>query len=508
MRVNASGMMIWSTMWLILSAVGTGASGDQRLVEAVKRQDRAAIQSLLEQHVDVNAPAGDGATALHWAVHRDDLDTVDALIRAGANVNAADSLGGTALSLACLNRSAILVDKLLSVGGNPNATPITGESPLMTASRTGSVEAVKTLLFHGANVNAKEVSRGQTALMWAVAQQHLEVARLLIEAGADVEARTLSYAQRVSLDGERPNDVAPADYQKGGSTPLLFAARVGDLESAKLLLAAGANVNDTAPDGMSAVVLATRSGHEKFAQFLIEQGADPNAADAGYSALHAAVLMGDLGLVKTLLAHRANPNAPLTKGTPIRRGGEDLELPLRLMGATPFLLAAKYADVNILRVLAAGGADPRIPMKNGTTALMAAAGFGWAAGSPDSLRGANRRGVDYDRSTNYGSMLRAQEEKDTLESVTLLLDLGVDPNGADLNGNTALFGAVPKGFDAVIQLLVERGANVNVKNKRGQTPLKLTAPRARNAAAGDAAELNAGELKSTADLLRKLGAQE
>jgi uncharacterized protein len=501
MRVNANGVLSWA-MAALLSGVSLAATdGDLRLVEAVKHQDKAAVRALLKQHIDVNTPAGDGATALHWAAHWDDPEMVDLLIRAGANVNAADELGATPLSLACLNGNAILVVKLLALKADPNAASLTGTSPLMIAARTGSVDAVKALLVHGANVNARETSRGQTALMWAVAEQHPEVVRVLVETGADVQARTLNYSQRVSFGPERPSKdlTAFGDYQKGGSTPLLFAARVGDLESAKLLLAAGASVNDAGPDGVSALVLATRSGHEKLAQFLVEKGADPNAAAAGYTALHAAVLMGNLELVKTLMAHGGNPNAPLIKGTPIRRNAADLELRVDVMGATPFLLAAKYAETSMMRVLLAGGADPRLPMKDSTTPLMAAAGLGWGAG--------NRRGVVYNKANNYGSTLRAQEEKDTLEAITFLLDLGLDVKEADRNGSTPLFGAVPKGFNSVVQFLVDKGSDVNLKNKRGQTPLKLTAPSARNADAGGDDEPVAS-LKSTADLLRKLGAKD
>jgi ankyrin repeat protein len=491
MRINATCPVSWGIAALLSGASLAAAGGDLRLVEAVKRQDKAAIQDLLKQRVDVNLSAPDGATALHWAVHRDDTDTVDLLVRAGAHVNAANELGVTPLSLACLNRNAVLVETLLKLGANPNATSASGVSPLMTAARTGNVDIVKALLVKGANVNAKEASRGQTALMWAVSYQHPNVVRALIEVGADVHARTLSYPQWTSFGPERPttNPIAFGNYQKGGSTPLLLAARVGDLESARLLLAAGAKVNDAAPDGLSAVIVATRSGHEKLAQLLVEQGGDPNIDTAGYTALHAAVLTGAGDLVRTLLAHGANPNAPLTNGTPIRRSGQDLELPIDLMGATPFMLAAKFADVDILRALA-GKADPRLPMKNGTTPLMAAAGFGWGGG-------ADRRGLDYNKFTDYGNALKAQEEKDTLESVALLLDLGVDVNGSDSEGNTALFGAVAKGFNSVVQLLADKGANLNLYNKRGQTPLTLAT-----------GERNSADLKSTAELLRKLGAKD
>ena len=330
--------------------------------------------------------------------------------------------------------------------------------------------------------------------MWAVSEHHPDVVGELIKAGADIQARTLGYSQVENFGGQQAQDAATSRnsplnaYQKGGSTPLLFAARVGDLESTRLLLAAGANVNDASPDGMNTVVLASRSNHEKLAQLLVDSGADPNAAGAGYTALHAAVLMSQADLVKTLLAHGANPDAPLTRGTPVRRGGEDLVLPDELIGATPFMLAAKFTDVPIMKLLAAAGADPKIPMRSGATPLMAASGFGWGGGT-------TRRGID--TFANFGTAVDPQAEQSTIEAVKILLDMGINVNSADPAGNTALFGAVSKGMNRVVQFLVANGADVNVANKRGQTPLKLTAP-----------GRNGIGLKSTADLLISLGAKE
>src|SRR5206468_1497159 len=161
---------------------------------------------------------------------------------------------------------------------------------------------------------------------------------------ADGTARTGTrrlVVNRGGPNGTSADEPYVGDVEKGGSTPLLFAARQGDLESAKLLLAAGTDVNDKAPDGYSAMQLASHSGHGELALFLLNAGADPNAADVGFTTLHTAVLTGDLPLVKALIAHGANPNAQITKATPIRRLGEDLALPTPLIGATPFFLAAK-----------------------------------------------------------------------------------------------------------------------------------------------------------------------
>jgi ankyrin repeat protein len=268
------------------------AAADARLVEAVKNRNRVAALALLKQKVDVNVAQGDGATALHWAVHWDDAQLADLLIRAGASVNAANDLGVTPLALACGNGNAEIAEQLLKAGANANAVSA-GEPVLMTAARSGNVAVVSALIARGADVNAKDSSRGQTALMWAVAHRHPEVVRVLIAYGADIQARSRIddlVVQRGSRYGgvvsrERAvSERAVVTAPQGGSTPLLFAARSGDLASARLLVAAGVDVNDAAPDGTSALVLASHSGHGALAAFLVDKGADPDAAGSGYTA--------------------------------------------------------------------------------------------------------------------------------------------------------------------------------------------------------------------------------
>jgi ankyrin repeat protein len=263
-----------------------------------------------------------------------------------------------------------------------------------------------------------------------------------------------------------------------------------------LLAAVGADVNDASPDGTSALVLAAHSGHGAVGALLLEKGADPNAAAVGYTALHAAVLRADLDLVKALLAHGANPNAQITKGTPVRRLSQDFELPKTLIGATPYLLAAKYLEVKMMLVLVAAGADPRLGMKDGTTPLMAAAGI---AVNPN----ADRRGL----SVFDGGKI--EDESRVVEAVTAALNLGGDVNAVNQAGDTALHGAASLGYDPVVQLLADKGAQLSVKNTRGQTPLAaLTRGRGQAAAAGAADPSRQIAHPSTADLLRKLGAVE
>jgi ankyrin repeat protein len=275
----------------------------------------------------------------------------------------------------------------------------------------------------------------------------------------------------------------------------LFAARSGDVESARVLLERGAAVNDALPDGTNALVLAAHSGHGAVCALLLEKGADPNAAAVGYTALHAAVLRSDLGLVKALLAHGAHPNVVITKGTPVRRESQDYELPKTLLGATPYLLAAKFLEVEMMPLLVEAGADPRLPMDDGTAPLMAAAGMGAAAD-------ADRRGQEI---LDGGKM---EDPHRVVDAVVAALKLGADVNAVGKAGDTALHSAAVLGYDTVIQLLAENGADLNVRNVRGQTPLSaLTGGRAPAAGAGAAAlPPRQTPRPSTEALLRRLGA--
>jgi uncharacterized protein len=429
----------------------------------------------LKQRADVNVRQADGATALHWAAHWNDLGTADLLIRAGARVNSATDLGVTPLYLAAEIGSGTMVEKLLAAGADANALPATGVSPLMVASRAGSLQAAAALLAHEANANTKENAQAQTALMWAVAQKHADVVALLIKRGADVHARTKSTEMLVVRGdpAQVPSSTSIDNVQTGGSTPLFFAARNGDIDCARLLLDGGADVNERAADGNSVLVLAAHSGHRAFAAFLLEKGADPNANGAGYTALHAAVLRGDVELAKSLLSHGANPNAAVLKATPMRRNSIDVYIHASLVGATPLVMAAKYAAVDMIRTLVAGGSDLETSGRDSASPLIVAAN-------------ANRQGQPGD--------LGAVAEPETLEAVKVLLELGANVSAVNRTADTALHVASTRGFNNLIQLLVEKGARLDMKNDRGQTPLAIASARP--------------QLKSTADLLRKLGAEK
>jgi uncharacterized protein len=426
----------------------TAATGDSPLIAAVRAGNAGAVRTLLQQKADVNASQGDGATALHWAVHLDDLATTDLLRRAGAKVNVADDTGVTPLYLSCMHRHAAMVERLLAAGANPNAALLNGETPLMMCARAGDPASVKALLLKGAQVNAREKMHDQTALMWAASEKRPEVVKLLLEVGADIHARSRGYPRTVTGEETQRAGREELNYTiiRGGSTALLFAAREGDLESARLLLAAGANVNDRLPDGTTALIEAAYSGQGAIAALLLDKGADPDDAEIGYTALHAAVLRGDVTLVKALLAHHANPNLVLTKATQTKRAnGHEFEMLAPMLGSTPYMLAAQYLENDMMRALAAAGADTRTPKRDGMTPLMLAAGM-MASTQVDR------------RSHRTLDGAKIENEDQVLQGVKTALALGSDINAVNKKGETALRAAEGQGFKQVVELLRSAGA--------------------------------------------------
>jgi ankyrin repeat protein len=487
--------------------VAAAADSDTRLLDAVKRQDRPVVAALLKERIDVNAPQPDGTTALHWAAYHDDADTVAALLRAGAKANAATDNGVTPVWLACTtNASAAVVQLLLEGGANPDLAPNTGETPLMWCARTGALDSVKALASRGADVNAREKSADQTALMWAVAARHPEVVKALLELKADPRARSKVTTELV-YKGFRYITAPPPQTEgiienakRGGFTPLLFAAQQGDRESAVLLLAAGADVNDADASGASVVVVAAHSGHGTLAQLLLDRGADPNAAGAGYTPLHAAVLRGDTALVRALLTKGADPNAPLKAGTPVRKYGVDYALSAAWIGATSYWLAAKFAEPEIMRLLAEARADARRALPDGTTPLMA------------TLMGSIGQGDRRERfQTEVQMAVAAQIEAEaTVKSAMVAIELGADLNATTSSGDTALHLAATRGMNSIIKPLVDAGAALDIKNKRGQTPLAAAAASRRppGESDGDTAAALLKQRNETVELLRSLGANE
>lgn len=441
------GVSVWfaaTTLLWLSTTVAPGQTFAQTrvpLVEAARRGDVAAVRMLVRQRLDVDAAEADGTTALHWAVQRGDLETVDLLLRSGANAKAANRYGVRPIYLAALNGSAAAIRALLAAGADANSALPDGETVLMTAARTGNAEAVRLLIDAGADIDAREPVRGQTALMWAAAEGNVEAIRALVAAGADVNART----------------------HAGSFTAFLFAVRGGQIAAARALVEAGADVNETLPDGTSALVLAVINAHYELAAVLLDLGADPNLAAQGWTALHqiawsrrhnagfnlpgpvATGSVDSLDLVTKLVRHGADVNARMTKEP--RDGNRNL---LDRLGATPFLMAAKSADVPLMKKLLENGADPRLTTNRGTTALMVAAGVGiWAPGE------------------NPGT------HDEALAAMKLALEVGGGRvNDVDEDGETALHGAVYRGGNIrAIEFLIANGARLDVVNKKGWLPV-------------------------------------
>ena len=459
----------------------------------------------------------DGATAIHWAVYNDDLETADLLIRAGANVKIANRDGITPLAMACLYGNAPMIDRLLKAGADAKAKGPNGETTLMLAARNGTADGIKLLLAAGADVNARENLRGTTALMWAVEQKHPEAVRTLLEGGADFRAKSgaaglprnymaarvntadvdaaagrykeaaangrtyqeqLEYEQKQGtvFSGRRLNQQAAAQQVAqaatdadtevviaglvggggGGLTPLVLAAREGDIESATLLLDAGADVNQMTEYGWTPLLTATNNRHYKLATYLIQRGADVNKPNkGGWTPLYLATDnrnieggdfpvhkpdMDHLEYIKVLLEHGADPNARVKDNT-LTRTIFTMQWFFE-SGATAFLRAAQSSDVELLKLLLAHGADPMAATDFGDTALTAAAGIGWV------------EGVTYEHSAKHN-----------VDAIKMLLDLGLDPNATNRDGRTPLMGAALKGRSEVVQMLFDRGAKLDTRDR-------------------------------------------
>jgi uncharacterized protein len=555
---------------VVCTVVAGSAATKSPLADAAMSGDRAAVQKLLAQKADVNAPQVDGGTALHWAVYRDDLELADVLLRAKANVKAANRVGMTPLTMAALYGNPAMIDRLLKAGADAKELGPNGETTVMFAARNGNPKAVQLLVEAGADVNARERLRGTTALMWAAEQRQAAALKVLLASGADasiksggaglprnymanrVNTRTVSLAQerrKRAADNQRSYEEQLAQEQRegrelggqrglgqalgpdglplatagrgnaapaggagragagaaaaqpagapaqpasgaaaagrgrgagaagaaanaaaqsdddnevvfaglvgsggGGLTALIFAAREGDVESARALLEGGANVNQTTEYGWTPLLTAVNNRNYKLAALLLERGADPNLANkGGWTPLYLATDnrnieggdypvpkpdMDHLEMIAALLDKGAKPNTPVKENTLTRTiftmqwFWED--------GATPFVRAAQSSDTELMKLLLKHGADPKATTVNGDNALTASAGIGWV------------EGVTYERSA-----------KENVEAMRMLLDLGLDPNHANVEGRTALMGAALKGRNEVVQLLVERGAKLD-----------------------------------------------
>jgi uncharacterized protein len=441
---------------IFLTLATNAAPAKSAVADAAMRGDRQSVRELLRTKTDVNVPQIDGTTALHWAVQADDLELVDLLIKAGAKVSAANVAGATPLQLAAVNGKPAMLERLIVSGADPSASLTkSGDTALMMAARTGKVDAVRVLLDRGAKINAQETWGGTSALMWAVSEKHPDVAKLLIERGADVNARSyyVPSAAGRGFEGTTPvpNKTGEGfeEFASGWLTPLMLAARENDLESAKLLVAAGADINAQAGDGKDSLSLAFFDGSYDVADFLIDSHAKVNQSDAQrFTPLFWAVdrrnmetapnfpwmeTRDPLPLIKKLLDAGADPNA-LINSTPRARMREGSP---RLVYATALMRAALAGDVELAKLLLAHGADPHIISKDRETTLMAASGTGF-------INGYHRQRTPAER----------------LELVKLLVELGEDVNAADNYGITPLMVAANLGDIEVVRYLISKGADL------------------------------------------------
>jgi ankyrin repeat protein len=463
----------------VLSVIGLAPADDNlELLEAAEKGNLEIVQSLLLNSADVNTATQDGTTALHWAALHDDIELAALLLEAGADPDPANEYGVTPLWLACTNRNGDMAERLLQAGADPNAALWTGETVLMNCARTGAADAVSALLSFEADVGLKESKKHQTALMWAAAGGHADVVQLLVDHGADIKTPS-----------------------RGGFTPLLFAARSGDVDTARILVEAGADPDEATPEHGNSLIIASESGHEELALFLLEQGANPNVTDQhGITPLHFAVGGGlslldavvydpvfrvapsnMLKLAKALLEAGADPNAQIARNRLL--GPENY--PFSMVGATPLLLAAASADAPLMLLLEEFEADPKLNTREGVTPLIAAAWY--TCSGTCAFKGG-------------GNVADKTKIELSLQAVKLAIRMGVEVNAVNKEGRTAMHMAAFTGADPVVQYLADHGAEVNVRDKNGETPWSMAsglAPRFSG---------NYGVHESTAALLLKLGA--
>ena len=490
---------IWMVVIVAALASLSAAGNSLPLIDAVKAGNVESVRTLIKQRVDVNAASPDGTTALHWAVKSNSRELAQLLIAAGAKANAANRYGVTPLTLAATNGSGALVGALLKAGANPNVTVGEGETILMAAARAGNVETIKALVAHGADVNAAEQWQGQTALVYAAVENHADAVKVLVELGANVNARSkkLEFPDFVFKTAGMIYAVQPV----GSWTPLMYAARDGAIDAVRALAAGGADLNLVDPDGTTALTLAIINGHFDTAVALLEKGADPNVPDkSGMTALYAAVDMNTIqtvwgrpmplledtvdpvAMVRSLLAHRANPNLQLKRpiiGRHTRNTG-DASLS---QGTTALARAAKSGDARMMSVLLEGGANPHLTLADLTTAAMIAASGGGQRVYPGSA-----------------SVSTPATEEDSLASVKLAAEAGVDLDAFNVNGDTAMHRAAARGADSIVAYLGERGARLDLKDRRGRTPLDVALGVGGGGGRGGPPQVR----KTTADLLRRL----
>ena len=490
---------------LALAAGGVATAADKpapaaNLVEAAQQHDRALVLKQIRRHADVNAVSEDGSTALLWAAHNDDVELAQALLKAGADPNTGNAFGATPMSEAAVGGDVAMLKVLVEGGADVESPSAESQTALMVVARTANVDAARLLLDHGAKVNAMETLDHQTALMWAANERQGAMVRLLIARGADINARS-----RVHDNDPRTTAEPRVRYDpSGGLTPLMFAAREGCLDCAKALVEAGAGIDDYDPDNITPLIFSVLNSHFDTAAYLVNAGADVNRWDFwGRTPLWAAVDFDTLprggrpdrpstdsttpiDLIDLLLAKGANPNALLKFAPPYRdnsadRGGDQV----LTTGSSILLRAANGGDAEAVKRLLAAGARTDLALvptwrgsMGGITPLMVGSGL---ANNIIDTRG------------------RLRTEAQAVETVKLLIAARADINARDDNGNTALMGAVLRGWNEMARTLINAGADPYLANNSGVSPYDV----AKGKPSG--ARLQAVDLKpDTAALIEQL----
>ncbi|MDT8398139.1 MAG: ankyrin repeat domain-containing protein [Pseudomonadales bacterium] len=493
-------LLLAGSLMLNLLAAGSWAQDAGRgLLELASAGETVAARELLTRRTDVNASQTDGTTALHWAVYYDDVDLVQSLLRRGANATVKNDYGASPLSQAAITGNPDIIAALLKAGADANEANADGQTPLMVLARTDNLPAAQVLLDAGADVNVVEQWRGQTALMWAAAQQQPAMVKLLLAHGADPDAQSTPNDWERQVTAEPRIKVLPV----GGLTPLLYAAREGCTLCVQYLIEGGADVDKTDPEGVTPLLMATLNAHWDSAKLLLEGGANPNKWDwYGRNPLYAAVdyntlphggrpdrlsadLTTSMETIELLLQAGANPNLQLKLFPPYRSLGADRGADgILSIGTTPFLRAARAADLPAMTLLLEHGALPDLPTLTGVTPLMVAAGF---RASPIDTRG------------------RFRTEEDAYETVKFILEkTDVDINATEEGGQTALHAAAFQGWNSVVTLLAQHGADLQVQDSRGNTPIDAALGRAGGLARGQGVNVHT----ETAALLESLSAEK
>lgn len=461
------------------------ANAQSPLANLIQNGDRTAALAAIDDGADVNGTQGDGTTPLHWAVYKVDAELVSALLAAGAKADVTNKYGSSPLAEAVKLGDVKLARQLLDAGAGVESPNGDGQTALMLAATIGALDVAKLLVERGADVNAKEAWRDQTALMWAVDGNYPELTQFLIDQGADVNVRASANDWDTQITSEPRAQYRPV----GGLTVLIYAARSGCTRCVRSLLAAGADIDQPTPEGMTPLMIAIDNTSYDTARVLLDAGANPHVWDwYGRTALYVATDMSSFrgrephptassetsatDLVRLLLEAGVNANPQLNMHRP-SRGGNNGRFADELLntGTTPLLRAAIGADVEAARLLLEHGALVDLPSVHGITPLMAAAGMSSTRFDqrPVDPQEAQARAIELiELLLAAGADINAKITDDSSRTA----NVGRQPNAVtERKGQTALYGAAKNGWADVVERLLANGADAKASDALGRTPV-------------------------------------